>query len=450
MMKDVKFEELVTKFIADSEYQYVLDFEKNFNIFDICHFGEERSAAFLGWLLNPTEGHGLGDRFLKEFLMANFETYEKYGLLPEGERKQRFQRLSESGFFKEISKYAIATGTFQNVSVFQDVYFNEGTPNLIVLMHDQKVAVVIESRFTDEFTEGESGIDYGKIASLPAGYEVLYTYIDRDLTPERERRVNTNWLCMDFSFIEGFLENVIDRGIVPPKVNMYLKDYMVYLTGDYSESKMFEKKQRAFERVYRTNQELVFYMKEYRFEGKRLVDLTPTEKFFAKAKGMSKEIEFFLGHETILTELIEYSDFAWIKTQLESKIGSEFDFDTNVGHDYVSIYNTSWNQFLMTSMTDDWSAWGLDLYYYRRGEIQEILFNVNPTFLEDKFFETFYEDFKALPMVKELKEDTKRSKIFLIENVNGVSEEVVSEKLVEYFRELSKFFATRSFARKAA
>lgn len=444
MMKDLKFEELVTKFMTDSEYQYVVDFEKNFNFFDVCQVQREGSSALMGWLLNPHEGHALGGRFLKEFLLANYEAYEKYLSDKSGTYSGRASRLQDSSFFREVSKFEVATADLTNVSVFQNVEFSEGTPNVVLLIHDLKTAVVIENRFNE--TDTDLSIDYGVIGSLPPGYRSLYTYMDKDLSRESERRVNTNWVCLDYTFIEGFLENVLGRGIVAAHAETYLKDFYIHLCGDYSENPIFERKQSAFENIFRTNQELIYYMKEYRFEGKKLTQLSDTDRFFARAKGLSREIEFFLQHESILTELVAYAEFAWIKDKVEETMGTEYDFEVTLGGDYVSLYNTEWTNYMVTNNFH----WGLDLFFYRRGENQELLFSVYKKTLDPTFYDSFITDFKNLDFVREVKDESKTSTVFLLENVQGVSEQEVSEKLTHYFRELSKFFEKRSFARQAA
>lgn len=453
MMKDLKFEELVAKFMTDSEYQYVVDFEKNFNFFDVCQVQREGSAALLSWLLNPAEGHGLGSRFLKEFLLANYETFEKYRLDTSGIWQGRSNRLNESPFFREVSKYEVATMELSNVSVFQNIEFSEGTPNIVVLIHDLKTAVVVENRFNEsngphmsKHSNVERGIDYGVIGSLPHGYRTLYSYIDKELTKDSEKRVNTNWVCLDYSFVEGFLDNVVGRGIVPPQVESILKDFQIHLNGDYSDGKTFERKQVSFENIFRTNQELIYYMNEYRYEGKKLTQISETDRFFARAKGLSREIEFFLKHESILTELISYADFAWIKDKVEDSLGSEFDFEVTVGGDYLSLYNTEWTNYMVTH---DFH-WGLDLFLFRKGENQELLFSVYKKTIEPKFYNSFITEFKNLDIVREVKDESKNSTVFLLENVQGVSEQEVSDKLMMYFRELSKFFEKRSFARQAA
>lgn len=443
-MKDLKFEELVANFISDSEYQYVLDFEKNFNFFDVCQIQREGSSAFLGWLFNPAEGHGVGSRVLKEFLLANYENYQKYIKDTDEQWTHRANRLKDSTFFKEVSKYDIATSELKDISIFPNVEFSEGTPSLVVLVHDLKTAVVIENRYNED--EAERTIDYGMIGSLPTDYRTLYSYIDKDLTRETEKRINTNWVCLDYTWFEGFLENTIGRGIFNPQVESMVRDYYVHLSGEYSESMTFERKQQAFENIFRSNEELIYYMKEYRFEGKKLSDLSDTDRFFARAKGLSKEIEFYLKHESILTELLTFADFAWIKGDVEEKIGTEFDFEVTVGSDYVSLYNTDWSNYLSTNNFH----WGLDLFYFKRGEGQEILFSVYKKSLESEFYTSFIKDFKSNEMVKGIKEESNNATVFVLENVQGKTEQEISEVLVERFRNLSTYFANRNFARQAA
>ena len=71
-MTDQEAEKLLEEFIVNNEkLEYLEDSIAEFNIFEVIGAvrQELRHSDFLAFLLNPSEKHGLGDKFLKRFLM---------------------------------------------------------------------------------------------------------------------------------------------------------------------------------------------------------------------------------------------------------------------------------------------------------------------------------------------------------------------------------------------
>lgn len=67
--KDAK--KLLDRFLVENDALEELNAKlAEFNIFNVLNIQQKeiRHSNTLAWLLNPTESHGLGDRFLKRFL----------------------------------------------------------------------------------------------------------------------------------------------------------------------------------------------------------------------------------------------------------------------------------------------------------------------------------------------------------------------------------------------
>ena len=60
--------ELVESFIVDPRYQQAVVYNQCRQIFDVISPGETSLSKVIAWLLNPKEGHGLGDYFIKALL----------------------------------------------------------------------------------------------------------------------------------------------------------------------------------------------------------------------------------------------------------------------------------------------------------------------------------------------------------------------------------------------
>src|SRR3989304_2551342 len=75
--------EALEKFVLDNEeFARLEERTSQFNIFEALGIvGQEiRHSNFLAWLLNPAQNHGLGDSFLKDFLLKTSVAARELGI----------------------------------------------------------------------------------------------------------------------------------------------------------------------------------------------------------------------------------------------------------------------------------------------------------------------------------------------------------------------------------
>ena len=80
---NVSDKEALEKFIVDnSELEKLEELTSRFNIFESLDIAKQeiRHSNFLAWAMNPNESHGLGDYFLKKFLLRTTSLANRRGL----------------------------------------------------------------------------------------------------------------------------------------------------------------------------------------------------------------------------------------------------------------------------------------------------------------------------------------------------------------------------------
>lgn len=67
---------LAGQFVNDESYPIVARYNQNRQIFDVLDLNETGLSAVIAWLLNPAEGHGLNDFFIKSMLRGAINSEE--------------------------------------------------------------------------------------------------------------------------------------------------------------------------------------------------------------------------------------------------------------------------------------------------------------------------------------------------------------------------------------
>ena len=129
-------ENLVEELYADTDVQRMLSLSATAAPLPICYPKEVNVSRFLAWLMDPSEGHGLGDQPLRSLLVRAGQT-DRAQALPLNDR--RF-----------LSPASIYTQSFSSVVVSTEVDVGLKTKKLLdVLILDPAAGlyVAIENKF---------------------------------------------------------------------------------------------------------------------------------------------------------------------------------------------------------------------------------------------------------------------------------------------------------------
>ena len=210
-----------------------LQLENTNNIFDIlkCDKAELKHSNFLAWLFDAKQGHGLGNKFLKNFIKKLKE-----------KNKDRIQNVS----------------LFENYKVETEVKTEtkKGRIDILISSKEEKFVICIENKIeSKESTNGENETQLNKYRKYvqkefpkSEGYKQLFIYLTAlNETPSDEK----NWIATDYECIVKVLEEILDN-VISDNAKIFINSYIEILKRNYVEDELFIKKcQDIYEKYYK-------------------------------------------------------------------------------------------------------------------------------------------------------------------------------------------------------
>lgn len=170
------------------------------NIFDILKISgmEIRHSNFLAWLLDPNETHGLGEKFLKKFLISTIRNNEEVcGLIP----------------------IDIGLMNFYDIKVYRELY----NIDLLLISEENKFIIVIENKIFSK----ESLNQLKKYKDvLDTRYGNDYKYLRIFLTPNGDDPSDIdNWIKSDYKIVSKLIDELLSREKLNERSRIYIEDY---------------------------------------------------------------------------------------------------------------------------------------------------------------------------------------------------------------------------------
>ena len=156
------------------------------NIFDILKIGgmEIRHSNFLAWLLNPYESHGLGDKFLKKFLIGTIKKYDD---------------------LFEVSVIDLELMNLYDFKVYRELY----NIDLLLISDENKFIIAIENKIYSKESKDQLK-KYREVLDTRYGNE--YRYLRIFLTPNGYDPSDLdNWIKSDYSIINKLIDELLSK-----------------------------------------------------------------------------------------------------------------------------------------------------------------------------------------------------------------------------------------------
>lgn len=189
-------EHLVDELYADPDVQRMLSLSATAAPLRICYPKEVNISRFLAWLLDPDEGHGLGDQPLRSLLTRAGQS-DRALELPHNDR--RF-----------LSPASVHTQSFSSVVVSTEVDVGLKTKKLLdvlVLDPSARLYVAIENKFGAREGEGQAK-EYRKgLTKLFPNYRGIHVYLDRNAAEPKD----PVWLSVGYDWLAEFLKSSEQR-----------------------------------------------------------------------------------------------------------------------------------------------------------------------------------------------------------------------------------------------
>lgn len=232
-----KIEELYSKLLIDPDFERLEIMRNQPNIFEILgvsHF-EIRHSHFLAWLFNPNSNHGIGDYFLKRFLLDIFQD----------------ERINHSSFsnFKKFDILSIHDLLKENIIIHREKY------NIDILIEFQSAIIVIENKIHAD--EGNDQLQhYHDIIKDNENYKSkkpIFVFLTK-----YGNEASLKGLYIEISYQDNILKYLNDliefqSDAIQDHVLNYLKDYVDNLNKNIMKQ---DPANILAEKIYRQHQEL--------------------------------------------------------------------------------------------------------------------------------------------------------------------------------------------------
>lgn len=224
-------------------------FLNRFNPIDVMGMAnmEIRHSAILGWLMNPRENHGLGDEFLKAFLVESL--------------------FSENGkeFETEIDVFEL----YQANLMDSDVYIERNNIDILVDCPRQKWVFIIENKWHSKEHSDQLNRYYEFVKSRYKGYEIsgIFLTLNDDAPEKKEDR--ERYALVQYRSIVKIIERVLTlhEDNLSTKICDFIKYYEDIIERECGMSSKQKDLESLAKKIYREHKGVIEFIYEH---GKRI------------------------------------------------------------------------------------------------------------------------------------------------------------------------------------
>jgi hypothetical protein len=175
----------INQFFADRNVQTAIEGSRETEPLQICYPNEISISRFIGWLLDPTEGHGLNGAGLRALLSACWRGAAEAGVNAVSRRR--------------FAPALVATYAFSDIIIERELPLGNGSGqlDLLILLPRQRMVIAIENKFGAR--QGKKQLERYRLAlakRYPDWTQIL-VYLDIDgRGPEDD-----GWIGLDYTWL---------------------------------------------------------------------------------------------------------------------------------------------------------------------------------------------------------------------------------------------------------
>lgn len=201
------------------------------NIFDVLKVSrtEIRHSNMLGWLLDTKESHGIGDKFISQFM----------------------QVLISNNQVQNSNVFDYLLSDYFSFSVFREWK----NIDILLVSHKEKTVITIENKIGSHEHDDQLNRYRKQIEYTYPEYRKLYVY----LTPDGEKPSDDiNWCIFTYCDIAEILEQIQTTTNLNDETNLLIKNYISVIRRDIVEdkqlieicNKIYNKHKQALDLIY--------------------------------------------------------------------------------------------------------------------------------------------------------------------------------------------------------
>ncbi|WP_162714402.1 PD-(D/E)XK nuclease family protein [Pseudomonas putida] len=202
---------LVDALYADSDVQRMLALSTHSDALQICFPKEVNISRFLAWLIDPTQGHGLGDQAIKSLLTRAGQSSRTDYL---GLNDRRFLAASN-----------VQTLAFSSIVVMTEaelgVHNQKRYIDVLAVDPAAKLYIAIENKFGHHEGKDQTKTYYEALRDLYPNYRGIHIYLDsHENEPDHEQ-----WIPIDYTWLTIFLTQIEQLAWVAPHVKSTMAQF---------------------------------------------------------------------------------------------------------------------------------------------------------------------------------------------------------------------------------
>ncbi|MBK4735229.1 PDDEXK-like family protein [Noviherbaspirillum pedocola] len=283
--------ELLSLLESLEHFEHTSSLSSQFNIFEAVNMARQeiRHSRFLAYLLDPSQPHGLDDRFLKAVIFA---AAENHTLLP-------------------IPKLQLAIADYSEARV----YCERDHFDISVEIPDLKLLFVIENKIGAGEREGQL-IDYRKNAQK---LYPEYKFFGCFLTADGYVGEDMEWASLSYSAITSSLRKLEQTGMLSPAVQMAIDHYVKLIEKRVMASKELIEACKRIYRQHRTALDLIYEHGSESLLGQAYIEFQEKHPSLGSALELRKEFLSFVPKSWANMENFDVADLSKWKTSCPIK-----------------------------------------------------------------------------------------------------------------------------------
>lgn len=407
----------ISDFLLDTDVQLAMDYGKSRNVFDIVALTETQHSKMLGWLLDPHEGHGQHDYFLKTLLRSAFKA------------QNNTDEPVENSFFKDWSALDLESNSFGGAIVKTEVSISEESGrriDLMVIDHVNEMVVFIENKTGSAESKDQTADYYRELSDKYKEFSQLFIFMDMYETNAIDAG---HWINLTYSWIEQAIKDLLNRQILHSEIEKMLKEYAQSISDyEVEDDAFYEQPEKLLSKIAKEHSDFLHQMKVVRGDEFKIKSKLENLDIDAKEKS-DVLIHLYFRHQSFFDHLLDYSGFEHLVEQVQEKLGYELDLDMKKTHFF--LHRDQWSECYIT----DIDYWGVN--FEVKPDSEQSVYSIEVRIRPNSFKKPKQAEEIALKQQRTL--GGRGSKNIKIVQVTGVTESDLVNKIAEYILQIQEF-----------
>lgn len=374
--------------VADPDVRVLIENSIETRSLFISYPKEINVSNFLAWLFNPREGHGLGDRAVKELMNQARKLFDEENINLDNRSKTAIT----------VSKWdstKIFNATFSNIVIQRELKVGEGNNAIDLAIFDMtnKLAIFVELKLGASEGENQTNGYYDSIrknllSKAPfKDYDAIFIFLDSRDTECKD----TKWIPLGFEWLTDFLKRQKNSPIIHENNSRILSEYADLLDDENQMKKLELSHRDLIDRVAVVHKDILKHFNN-NFRNSNYSEYlrsdTETQLELAQMYYQSKKLWDFVWDYSKFTPFIipVKERFPYLVTETKQK---------NI---YYNL--TEWTEFY----SDDYPLWGIQVWLKRLND-NPSQFSLQTCFHVNGFKPQYAKEIREI--AKKLKPDAK-------------------------------------------